>query len=145
MVIGTAEVVVLDVGDEKSRVGDTSGRRIPATGFDESVGTIDADRLALRAHESRDPDRAVAEAATDIEHAVARPVEAARQELVAVPGEARDQEVLEALELVEQHRVPGFDDDVVLVLGQHDASCVHCGPASSGGLTVRKVQRRSRS
>ncbi len=41
--------------------------------------------------------------------------DAARQQLVAVSGEPGHEQVLEALELVEQHRVPGFDDDVVLV------------------------------
>ena len=115
MVVGTAQVVLLDVGDEESRVRRPRCRGIPLAGEDEVRGAIDADRLAARADLARDRDRAVAEAAADVEDPLARPVGSPREELLAVARKALDEEVLEALELVEEHRVPGFHDDVVLL------------------------------
>ena len=96
---------------------------------------IDAHRFAFRPDQLGDADRTVAKAAADIEHPVTGAIPATGQQFVAVTGQPRNQEVLEAHELVEEDGIPGFDDDVVPA---HAA-------ASSGGLTCRKVQSKSTS
>ena len=142
-VVGPAQVVVLHVGDEEFRVANARGRGVLLARRDEALGAVDTDRFARRADEARDLDRAVAEAAADVEHALAGAEQAARQQFVAVSREPGHEQVLEALELVEQHRVPGFDDDVVLA--QRGTPGRHRDAVSSGGFTPRNVQSSSRS
>jgi hypothetical protein len=53
----------------------------------------------------------------DIEYTITGTKQASRQQLIAVPGKSRDQQMLESHELVEQNCIPGFYDDVIVVHG----------------------------
>jgi len=113
-VVGAAQVVGLNVGDEEVSVGHAGGAGFGARGLDEVRRAVDPDRAAPLADAARDEARAVAEAAADVEHARAFRVGRPRQRFVAVRRETVDQKMLEAAELVEEDRVPRLDDDVVL-------------------------------
>src|SRR5688572_2760080 len=143
LVVGTAKIVVLDVGDEECRIADSRGSGVTLARLDEAFRAVDPDSFARRADQAGDLDGAVAESAADVQHALACPEQSARQQFVAVSREPGHEQVLEALELVEQHRIPGFDDDVVSVQG--GVFGCHRDPVSSGGVTPRNVQSRSRS
>jgi hypothetical protein len=103
----------LRVGDEEGRVRDPRLPRLLLRGRDEPIRAIHANRLALRPDVSRDQARAVAEAAADVEHARPGRIRAPGERRVAVRGEAVDQQMLEAAELVEEDGVPCLDDDIV--------------------------------
>ena len=62
----------LRVGDDEAHVGDAGLRRLARRRLDEARRGVDADRLAVRADERRDLLRRVAEAAADVEDALAR-------------------------------------------------------------------------
>lgn len=114
VIVGAAQVVDLHVRREKCDVTDSSRRCFLFAGPDEILGAIDTHSLARRADFTGDLQGAVAESAADIEDTIAGMERAPREHLVTVPGETRDQQVLEAHEFVEQDRVPGLDDDVIV-------------------------------
>ncbi len=115
VIVWPAQVVLLDIGREKTGVQHSGGSGIlPARG-DEVLRAIDADGFAMRGDLTGDGDRAVAEAAADVENALARLVQRTCEQRPAVTRKAGNQQVFETRELVEEHRVPGFHDDVVLV------------------------------
>jgi hypothetical protein len=71
------------------------------------------DALQARLHAPGDESRAVAEAASHIEHACTFGVIVSGKRLIALGRKTIRQQAFEATELVEQDRVPHRDDDVV--------------------------------
>ena len=124
MIIRTAQFVALHVADEEACIAHAFRARVGLGGTDEVLGAVDSDRLAAGPDWAGDAQRAVAEAAPDVEHARARGILAALERRIAVLRQAVHDQVLEAMELVEQHRVPGFDDDAIAV--------VHRAPPAGG-------------
>ena len=97
----------LDVGDLEARVRDAELACVRFGRLDEARRDVDAERGTGRADELGQLHRRVAEAAADVEHAVALGGRERLHRGGAVQRERGDDQVLEADEAVEEHAVPG--------------------------------------
>src|SRR5262249_15720808 len=93
MVIGTAKIVALHVGDEGGSVADRCFRSFACRRVDEDLRAVHTDGFAAGTDMRRDATRRVAETAAHVEHARARRVTPAPEHLLTVTGETPTQDI----------------------------------------------------
>ena len=109
VVVGTAEVGDLGVGDDEAGVGDSGLLGLARGGLEERRRDVDADRLALGPDQLGQAPGRVAEAAADVENAVSGARWAQVDRGVAVGAEALGDDVAIGQEALEERPVPGLD------------------------------------
>jgi hypothetical protein len=116
----------LGIAAHQRDVVEAAGLDVLAGEVEEGVAAVDADDVALRADAPGQLDGGVAEAAADIEDAVARVHRQGGEHGLAVLGEPIDEDVPEADELRRQDLVPELDESGILGRGLglhgHEAS-----------------------
>ncbi len=130
VVVGPVEVGDLDVTDAEVDVVDAGRRGLLARHLEERLGDVDADHLTV-ADQFGEPPRRVAEAAADVEGAIAGDRRVLGQRDLAVGAEPGGHRVAEAEEALEERAAPGLGG-----LGV-------CGGDLGGDVAHRLIPRRS--
>ena len=106
VVVALAQVADLDVDDREIDVR-RAALGLLAGLLDEGRGDVDAECAALRADQLGEPLRRVAEAAAEVDHALAGPRRMGRHRRLPVGAEAADHEVAVLDEGIEERAAPG--------------------------------------
>jgi hypothetical protein len=120
VVVGASQVADLDVGREEVDVLDPRLLGLGDRGLDERLGDVHTGGVALPADQGGQLLRGVTEAAADVEDAVSRRGGTELHRRIPVGLQARDDQIPEFDEAVEEHPAPGLGRLLVLgVDGRH--------------------------